>query len=66
MACHICGGSGVYEASGHERGYFVVETYRCPCRGDSRLLERTSFQQASGMNVLAVFLLLTVIAVQFL
>ncbi|MGF1611283.1 MAG: hypothetical protein ACFCUQ_17910 [Kiloniellales bacterium] len=66
MACHICGGSGVYEASGHESGYFVVETYRCPCRGGSRLLERTSFQQASGISVLAGFALLALIAVQLL
>ena len=66
MACDICRGSGVYEASGHEDGYFVVETYRCPCRGNSRLLQRTSFRQASGMNVLAVFAVLTLIAVQLL
>lgn len=66
MACRICGDSGVYEASAHKNGYFVVESYLCPCRGESRLLQRTSFVQADGKSVLAFFAILTLIAVRLL
>ena len=41
--CSICGNSGRYELARHERGYFIVESFTCPCRGEDRLIERSYF-----------------------
>ena len=64
--CSICGNSGRYEIGRHERGYFIVESFTCPCRGEDRLIERNYFAQSGGIDLLTTFAALTLFSILML
>ncbi len=66
VRCDICDDTGRYQISHHERGYFVVETYACPCQSEHHLIERKQTPVKSARDVIFVFVVLTLVAILFL